>query len=83
MAPYDIAIDETGYQALDKTVSLRTGMHSLTVRDAEGTESAAQTITIAAPITFGEATFTCSEDSRLLHSDVPNQWGHAPVRGRR
>jgi hypothetical protein len=61
VAPYDIAIDETGYQALNSPLQLKAGSHSLTVRDADGTETAAQSITVAPPIAFGEPTYQCAE----------------------
>jgi hypothetical protein len=61
IAPYDIAIDQGGYQALGKTLSLQAGTHNLKIRDAEGTESAAQSVTIPNPIVFGEPDFKCQD----------------------
>jgi hypothetical protein len=61
VAPYDIAVDGAGYQALSGLLSLQAGTHSLTVRDAEGTESAAQSITVPPPIVVGEPTYQCAD----------------------
>src|SRR5262249_43296165 len=62
VAPYDIAVDQVGYQALTGPLQLRAGTHALTVRDAEGTESAVQSITVAMPISFGEPTYQCADN---------------------
>jgi hypothetical protein len=61
VGPYDIAVDQAGYQALAGPLQLQAGPHSLTVRDAEGTETAAQSITVAMPIAIGEPTYQCAD----------------------
>ena len=61
-APYEINVDKGGYQALAETVALKSGAHTLTIRDAEGMESAMQTITIATPIVLGAPAYQCNQD---------------------
>jgi hypothetical protein len=62
VAPYEVAVDQAAYQALGETLSLRPGVHSLTVRDSEGTSSASQSITIADPIVIGAPDFKCQDN---------------------
>jgi hypothetical protein len=61
VAPYEIAVDGAGYQALSGPLPLQAGTRSLTVRDAEGTETTAQSITVPLPIAVGEPTYECTE----------------------
>jgi len=42
-------------------MQLKSGVHSLKLRDAEGIESAAKSVTVAPPIVIGEPTYTCQE----------------------
>ena len=58
-APYDISIDQNGYQALGETLSLRAGTHTLTIRDADGIESTPRSIVIAAPLSIGDPVYVC------------------------
>jgi hypothetical protein len=60
---YTIKIDDGEYQALVETLGLAVGEHSVTIRDAEGSESLPQTITVASPITFSERIFQYDEAS--------------------
>jgi hypothetical protein len=63
--PYDLAVDKSGYQALDGPLMLASGGHVLTLRDAEGTESVARAITVPQPIRLSEPAFDC-EDGRFV-----------------
>jgi hypothetical protein len=54
VAPYEIAVDQNPYQTLGQTLSLQSGTYSLKIRDTEGTESAAQPITIPDPVGLGK-----------------------------
>jgi hypothetical protein len=61
VAPYDISIDKAAYQALNGPLQLPAGGHSVTLRDADGTESAARTVTVPGPIVIGAPTYSCTE----------------------
>src|SRR5262249_39675978 len=50
--PYDVAVNGT-YQSLGGPLQLGAGTYSIKVRDAENTETSAQSVTVATPITFG------------------------------
>src|SRR4051812_562704 len=58
-APYDISVDQEGYQALGETLSLRVGTHTLTIRDADGIESTPQSIIIPGPLSIGVPEYVC------------------------
>jgi hypothetical protein len=62
VAPYDIAIDEGGYDALGAALVLQSGTHTLRVRDAEGLESSPQTIVIPGTIAISIPNFNCEEN---------------------
>ncbi len=62
LPPYEVKIDEHAYQPLGDALPLNAGAHTLIIRDAESTESAAQSVMVPTPITFGEPAFQCSED---------------------
>lgn len=55
MAPYQIKIDKEDYKLLGEPLLLKAGLHTLTLRDAEGTESSSQSVTVAPPISFEPA----------------------------
>ena len=58
--PYDVSVDQGAYQALaDGTLSLQAGTHAVKIRDAAGTETDPQSITIPDPIVLGTPEFTC------------------------
>lgn len=58
-APYDISVDQNGYQALGETLSLHVGTHTLTIRDADGIESTPQSIVITAQLIIGVPDYVC------------------------
>jgi hypothetical protein len=58
-APYDISVDQGGYQALGETLSLRAGTHTLTLRDAEGIESTPRSVVIPPPLSIGTPEYAC------------------------
>jgi len=59
--PYDVAVDQNGYQGLNGPLPLAAGTHSLKVRDAEGVESKSQSIPVPDPLTIGAAaTYQCT-----------------------
>ena len=78
VAPYEVSVDKAAYQPLDGSVALKTGVHSLTVRDAQGIESSAQSVTVAAPITFGAPAFNCNADSTVYTATVLISGGTPP-----
>lgn len=59
MGPYSVKIDAQAYRPLNGPLLLSAGSHILIVRDAEGTESAPQTIQIAQQLTLGEPDYDC------------------------
>lgn len=61
VAPYDIAIDNGSYDALNPPVMLQAGTHTLKVRDAEGLESSPQTIVIPPAIAIANVQYTCDQ----------------------
>ena len=61
VAPYAVSVDQGAYQSLNGALWLSADVHLLKVRDAEGVESASQSIVVAGPIRFGEPRFTCDE----------------------
>jgi hypothetical protein len=61
VAPYDISVDQGAYQALTGPLQLNGGTHSLVVRDADGTETSAKPVTVAAPLVIGAPTYTCAD----------------------
>ena len=64
LLPYEIKINEHEYQVLNE-ISLPAGEYTLTIRDAGGTESLPQTITLASPINITLSKEPeCSADSQ-------------------
>ncbi|MDR3525845.1 MAG: PKD domain-containing protein [Rhizomicrobium sp.] len=59
--PYDVAVDAGAYRALSGPLQLTAGDHSIMLRDADGTETPAQTITVAASLVIGVPTYTCAD----------------------
>ncbi len=59
--PYDVAVDGGAYAALASPIMLATGDHSVMLRDADGTETAPQPITIAPPLTIDPPVFDCQD----------------------
>lgn len=76
--PYDVAIDQAGYEALPDAMLLAAGTHSLKVRDAEGVESTAQSVVVAEPITFGEPTFLCNQEGTTYTATFSINGGKPP-----
>jgi hypothetical protein len=58
-APYDISVDQAGYQALGETLSLRAGAHTVTIRDAEGIESTPQSLVVPTSLGIGTPEYAC------------------------
>lgn len=76
--PYDVDIDKSGYQALGDSLSLNTGTHSLTIRDAEGIESDPQSVAVAAPIVLGKPIFTCNAEFTAYTTTIHISGGTPP-----
>jgi hypothetical protein len=78
VSPYEIKIDDAGYQSLGDVLPLKVGTHALTIRDVQGAISAPQSITIAPPIAFGDPTFVCTEDFGFYRATLPISGGTPP-----
>jgi hypothetical protein len=76
VAPYDISVDQGGYQALSGPLQLNAGTHSLMVRDADGTETHAQSITVPGPLVIGEPAYVCTEGNFTASATITG--GAAP-----
>jgi hypothetical protein len=63
MAPYSVKVDSQDYQPLIGVLLLGAGSHTLVIQDAEATESARQTITIAQQLVLGSPAFDCIGDN--------------------
>jgi hypothetical protein len=61
VAPYDVSVDQGAFQALSGPLQLGAGVHSLVLRDAEGTETSERSITVAPPIAISQPDFSCAE----------------------
>lgn len=59
LAPYSVKVDDQDYRPLSGALLLNAGTHTLVIRDAEATESAPQTITIAPRLVLGQTAFDC------------------------
>jgi hypothetical protein len=59
VAPYEVSVDDADYRALDGALGLTVGVHSLKVRDAEGTESVKRSVEIATAIVVSAPSFNC------------------------
>jgi hypothetical protein len=68
--PYDVAVDGNPYQALSGPLQLAAGTHSIMLRDTDGTETLAQTISVPLPITIGTPTFTCTDNRYTATASV-------------
>ena len=79
MPPYQIKIDEQGYQTLANPVLLTAGEHTLIIRDASETVSAPKTITISAPLSTGVPLFTCNEDGQTYVATLADYRRHPAV----
>jgi hypothetical protein len=77
-APYEINVDKGGYQTLSDTLPLKAGTHTLTIRDAEGIESAPQSVSVATPIVIGVPTYQCSDDFSTYTATVVISGGTSP-----
>jgi len=78
LSPYIIKIDDGEYQPLSETLTLGVGEHTLTIRDAEGSESIPQTITVAAPIIISEPLFQYDEVSDTYTATLNIEGGTPP-----
>ena len=57
--PYSFSLDEQLFQPLAGVLSLSPGKHTITLRDANGAESAPQQITVKDPLILKTETYTC------------------------
>ncbi len=78
LSPYIIKIDDGEYQPLSEALTLGVGEHTLTIRDAEGSESIPQTITVAAPIIISEPLFQYDEVSDTYTATLNIEGGTPP-----
>lgn len=81
IAPYDVAIDGGAYAALDGPLQLAAGTHSIVLRDADGTESAAQSIVIPDPLKVGDAKYACDNGQYTATAPVTGGTPHYKVDG--
>lgn len=58
--PYDVAVDGGAYQSLSGALQLAAGDHTVTLRDADGTETRARPVTIAQPLVIGQPQYACA-----------------------
>jgi hypothetical protein len=77
-APYEIDVDKGGYQPLTEALRLKSGTHTLSLRDAEGIESATQSITIAPPIAFGAPDYQCNAEFSAYTATIAITGGTPP-----
>jgi hypothetical protein len=63
--PYDVSVDGAVYQALSGPLQLKTGVHSLMLRDAAGIESTAKSVAVAAQLTIGAPTYACDSNGQF------------------
>jgi hypothetical protein len=68
--PYDVAVDGNAYQALGGPFQLAAGSHSIMLRDTDGTETLAQTISVPPPIIIGTPTFTCTDNRYTARASI-------------
>lgn len=83
MAPYSFKADSGAFQALGGPVLLSAGVHTLVIRDAEGVESAPQTITVASQLLLGESNFDCLGDTGEYIVVFPVSGGTPPYTANR
>jgi hypothetical protein len=57
--PYRLKINEGNYSEIVDAITLQPGEYTLVIQDAEGIESAPQTITIAEPLVLSRPNFDC------------------------
>lgn len=60
--PYDVAVDGGAYQALSGALQVAAGNHTIMLRDADGTETPAQPVTIAPPLVIGQPEYACANE---------------------
>ena len=68
--PYDVAVDGGAYSALASPIMLTAGDHTVKLRDADGTETASQPITIAPPLTIDPPIFDCQDGQYTASAPV-------------
>jgi len=68
--PYDVAVDGGAYAALASPIMLAAGDHTVKLRDADGTESAPQPITIAPALSIDPPVFECEDGQYLATAQV-------------
>ena len=78
MPPYSYKTDEADFQPLKGSFLLSAGEHQVVVRDAEASESAPQTVKVAPPLAFGEASFECFGDGNEYVLTTQLSGGTAP-----
>lgn len=74
--PYDVAVDGGAYQALSGALQVAAGNHMIMLRDADGTETTAQPVTIAQPLVIGQPEYACA--SGMYTGTAPITGGTPP-----
>jgi hypothetical protein len=78
LPPYTLKIDGGDYQALPEVLAMSAGEHTLTLRDVDGRESPAQTVSVAQQLSLGEPAFVCSEDGGTYTATLACAGGTPP-----
>jgi hypothetical protein len=59
--PYDVAVDDGAYQALNGALEVAAGNHTIKLRDGDGTETPVQPLTVPSHLYIDEPGYTCTE----------------------
>ena len=78
MPPYSYKTDEVEFRPLKGSFLLSAGEHQVVIRDAEASESVPQTVTVAAPLAFGDSKFECFGDANEYVLTAQIMGGTAP-----
>jgi hypothetical protein len=76
--PYSVKVDSLGYSPLEGVVVLSAGEHTLTLQDADGTESLPQKIVVASKISLDAPAYSCDKDFKNYKARFKVSGGEAP-----
>jgi hypothetical protein len=77
-APFTYQLDGDEFTALDKSIALKVGIHSIKLRDSNGADSREQVVEVLAPIQFGEAVYDDNTEKMGYTVSFPISGGVAP-----